>query len=551
MSIATGDGGTIQNSAQNLNVDLVAHEFFFDLQVLELNSGEAVLLSPQASLQPEQAYCIRVSRSWNIYRPSPSLSACDWQIIQYPVKIEQELQLTLNVIGSAAEVAAIGTIADQGSCLSRHAEAEWHHDFQFIVQANCSVASVTLELRYRESSANLNKFASSLVLPLESIDSTPAPTAKVYNLPVKAEPPERTAFLHIHLKGQNELSLTGWIRDRVNRPDKLGPITSLQVSPENYSDDLGYLKALQEAINDYAIKNVGDITVWLEKVVDSYGEDCCIVIIDQADSQIPWEMFKLGGGRYLGACVLVVRWAEAYYRNQQVALQLGEAKHTGRVVAYVHSLDSEVTKSNCPILQNLSLKHHTSPEELQDGLLPSSEAVTVGLVYLSCNGVLTYGDEQNVLSKLHNPSNVTVKFRFDDVEGILDPRPVFFANASYSGRLLVHDHQPCGLTQAALTQVAASYIGTLGPVGRLFAAQLAQFLLSAATSSQGMQPAQLLRKLRAEVASRLRNTKVPLERRKRDFLYTFMYVYYGNPKAYLKLTLPSAKPVPSQEAKHG
>jgi len=58
--------------------------------------------------------------------------------------------------------------------------------------------------------------------------------------------------------------------------------------------------------------------------------------------------------------------------------------------------------------------------------------------------------------------------------------------------------QWCGLARATLKQVAASYIGTLGPVEPSYAARFAQRLLEEATSDKGVKPAELLREMRVQ-----------------------------------------------------
>jgi hypothetical protein len=58
-------------------------------------------------------------------------------------------------------------------------------------------------------------------------------------------------------------------------------------------------------------------------------------------------------------------------------------------------------------------------------------------------------------------------------------------------------------------------------------------LLEAAVAGAGARPAEVLRRLRVEAVDRIRAWPTPKDWE--SFLYTFMYVYYGNPFARLRL----------------
>jgi hypothetical protein len=233
--------------------------------------------------------------------------------------------------------------------------------------------------------------------------------------------------------------------------------------------------------------------------------------------------------RYLGAVSTVVRWTEAQYRSLPILLRTDALLIEGRLAAYVHPLDSHHAAT---IVKQLAQTPASRPEDLEDELLPREGAKPVALVYLSYGGLVVYGDEGLALGRLGSLGKLRdtqVKIRYNNVEGALGMRPLFIVDAPYSGRVLRDGQKFCGFAQATLTQVASGFIGTLAQIDRKQAARLAEEFLKAA--QKGMKPAQLLREFRAEAAERMKNTALPKLQREREFLHTFMYVYYGNPLA--------------------
>jgi hypothetical protein len=247
-------------------------------------------------------------------------------------------------------------------------------------------------------------------------------------------------------------------------------------------------------------------------------------------------MFRLSDGRHLGAVATVVRWTEALYFAQPLVLSTDEESLSGRFGAYVNKIDWDATKARRPVLARLKPMLISNPDDLDDELLPRPGAEPVALVYLGYGGLLVSGDEDDALARLgamQKPYDAQVRLQFYNVVGRLNPRPVFLVDSAFSGRVLRRGQKLCGLAQAILTQVAGGYIGTLGPVDRKHAAKIAEEFLSEA--EKGVQPATLLRRLRAEAEKQLLDPQIPKKEREANFLQAFMYVYYGNPLARLQV----------------
>jgi hypothetical protein len=532
--IFAGAGSEIKDNQLQTNIYTAEQTFYFDLVLYEVITNEMgdealVLISPQAPLHPHKTYVVRVSDNLNRYSETENNPAA-WKMKQEPVITRGLLSLTLEEYFWDTE-AAIESPEGLGQ-FDPTQQGEWFYDFRITTRESFSKKSMFLELRHY--GLGTPRLATRLEVLLEqTVDSVPrAVEILPCYLPVRAEPPEKTAILHILPEDQNQLRFVGWVRDLKDRPSSLNPIVFPLIASEDYGEEIEYLKAIWEKLNDFAGSNPGNIAQWFEAVLDLYKEDCCIVIVDQTEAQLPWEMFKLSGGRYLGTQAAIVRWAEEQYRGQAIRLQLDSAEYSGRVAAYLHSREPSISALN-----KLVSYYCSTLSELQYELLASKGNPKAGLVYLSHTNIVAYGDEESVIAQLRNSSGQTVKLRFDDVEGLVEQRPIFFVNSPYSGRILWSGQKSCGLVKAVLTQVASGYIGALGPVHPAFAAWVAnQFL--AASSSQGVRPAYFLRKLRAFAVKEFQEAMTDptlREKARRKLLYSFMYVYYGNPRALLKV----------------
>ena len=104
-----------------------------------------------------------------------------------------------------------------------------------------------------------------------------------------------------------------------------------------------------------------------------------------------------------------------------------------------------------------------------------------------------------------------------------------------SARLMRDSQGFYGLPEVLLALLAGGYIGTLGPVGMEYAPVIGQQILEAARCSPaGINPAEELRRIRAEAVQQLEQQ--PSLENMLNFVFAFMYVYYGNPLASLRLT---------------
>lgn len=550
----------LSGNEQSTTVNVGNSPYFFELQPFELKRGhnpgsdELIRLLPGTPLVPGKTYRIRTLLNRNSYQSQLISSAKSYQLLQEPKLLTDDVYVYLEVDGQKDEraQAVVGPIDYQRGRLSLD-EPDSHHEFEFTIEADVSCA-VDLVLTFQSiQGLDTPQPGARLTLSLRGSGNAPPPVvAKVLELKTHVAPPPHTAILHVSAVEQGRLSLVGWIGGRVNYSLYLDASALQLADPSDFTTEQEYLDDISNKVHDFSVERAGDVARWFRQALKVFRDDCCIVIVDQADSQVPWEMFKLDGGEFLGAQAFVVRWAEVQYRDRHISFPSVGTRVEGRLCAYVHPLDER----EAPAISQLIPHYSTTTNDLErELLLGGGEGSQVGLIYLCYGGVLSYGDERETLKRLHSsaPYNTDVRVRFNLVEGRLDPRPVFFANAPYSGRIFASGPSSCGLAKAALAQVAASYIGVLAPVDRAYARQLAQKVLEAALSEEGIKPAELLRKLRAEAVERIldeRLTAEEWERAKLEMIYPFLFVHYGSPSDWLKVSLSPSKAATTKGGEH-
>ena len=538
-------GGVVQGARQSLVVQARDPLYYFELRVLERRgSGESDEVAPvRGALSQGQTYLVRATLNENATGGTSLRPGEDFELVQEQKKLSGEVSISLEVKEDDGTVVPPVKIGNQGGRLSPR-EKGGAHDFELTV-VNAYPATVTLQLLFQLSGTQHQpQRASTLTIRLQGNANIPPPQiSKILRLAADAEPPDGAAILHVSRLDENRLRLVGWTGKRVNSSLNLDSQSFTLPDPQEYPTGEAYVRAISKQVHEFSGGEVGAVADWFEKVLKLYREDSCIIIVDQSGTQVPWEMFRLEGGTFLGARALVVRWAEAQYRNQPIMMPSGELKFEGRVCSFIHPVDAELLANTSAEFKKLISNYNTTPEELERELYCCAEHDPVGLVYLCYGGILLYGDEGRALENLGFPApyDESVQVRLDLAVDKLNPRPIFFANAPYTGRLLVSERHLYGLAKALLTQLAASYIGLLAPIDRRYAEQFAQELLAAALSEEGVKLAELLRKSRAEAVARLSDPKLTKEewaRARLELIYPFMYVHYGNPHDWLKLTAP-------------
>ena len=357
--------------------------------------------------------------------------------------------------------------------------------------------------------------------------------------------PEHVAILVVNpdssssLVPQNTFKLRGWSHwgEQLEKTARPRAIVSVAEMLDRQLDPV----AIINSIRLFSGTISEDLTRWLLALYKKNPERLCIIIVDNTTLEIPWEMFEIDRGQYLGAIARVVRWMPFRRFSHRYIMKVADVPpHIGPVIAYLDGgMGAEETAPEREVLQKLMVDYYPSLQKLELRIRQSLEQI--GLIYMGCHGqlgtILHAQTRQKRSDQLHS-INLEMIYQSDE------PRMTVFVNACESARVIQNnDLDPSNFVEGFLTHCAAGYIGTLTKVGVLAAADISRRILEAAMDTEGIQVAEILRRLRSGAVQQLKTALLLSddEEEKRKQLYnvidTFMYVYYGNPLARLRLLI--------------
>lgn len=416
-----------------------------------------------------------------------------------------------------------------------------------IQQAITSATSLsrTKQLPFKElETATLTQTASPLSEDIETTKETLFPPNELY-IGLKLSP--EVAILHIYQNGMDEYALWGG-----------NAVTDLQQTKSNKPPNLSLGKLVQNGEPPINIKS--DMSVfsrsnielrkWLKTLRHRFGEQLYLVIADHTDFEIPWEMVELSPrespNEYLGALITTVRWRQVIRGDDYVVLEIKRDECYGNAIAYVLEELDEVG-AEIDILEQLqaviyrSSKHHI--KAFQDHLQQNDFGYS--FVYISCHGTFEGNIREIALgSNRDRQQQLQLQSLYDCQFNLLkNSQGIVFMNACHSGRYQAHPaipHTSLSFVDLFLEKGARGVIGTLGAVGDSHAAKFARDFIQESLGTPKLSVAALLRKLRLKVVENLPDE--PTTTDLLPFIYTFMYVYYGNPMTVLRLTSPGEQP---------
>lgn len=297
-------------------------------------------------------------------------------------------------------------------------------------------------------------------------------------------------------------------------------------------------------------------------------EQPCLIIVDNTYLEIPWEMLVLepmqavsdgpeaSSGQYacLGATVQIARWLPFKYFKSGRWLSVQKREHIGTILSYIDSdLDKDKTAPERQILQHLGAQAYPTLPELTQSM--SQPLLDVGLVYIGC-----HGHEGKTLKYVNGassaPQTPSAKLKSVNLEALYattDPHLTVFVNACEAARVIRNSQlNLSSFVEGFLTHCAGGFIGPLAPVTIQNASQIARDLLTIiysdpVSSDPKANIAEALRVLRTRAVQTLQAARKLPEGNQRTTLHRqvldmFMYVYYGNPLAHLRLPSVSSEP---------
>lgn len=338
---------------------------------------------------------------------------------------------------------------------------------------------------------------------------------------------------------------------------------------------------------------------WLNEQRDRHGAGLQLVVWDDTDYEIPWEMLLLNSGDgdgdrpdLLGAAVPVARWTTI--RELQRPLLDEPAHCSGRVVGYF----DERMRQDIALFSPFDHDPHTDVDRFLDcldarrrgrgapdsgdaagasgdaagecgeptaehgdppaGSGPGPADPGLGLVYMGCHG--THGKRIDDLTagmltwyEMDEPAMSALR------DGGGTGGTLVCLNVCHSGRLVDNkgggEDVLRGFSELFLRKGAKACVATRGEVGETEARALLKHLVEHAHRDPGEPIAHMLRTFRAGAVAKLPR-QVPRtqqpdggqdvegQRQVLTLLYHFMYVYYGHPQTTLQLAPRRPGPAP-------
>jgi hypothetical protein len=301
----------------------------------------------------------------------------------------------------------------------------------------------------------------------------------------------------------------------------------------------------------------GELTRWLNHVRHRHAGKLQLVVWDNSELRIPWELFWLPDDPdlglpdgYLGALLTVTRWVTMDpYQPKYVHPYENPNPYqaSGPVVAYI----AEDMQHDNEILRDFVVHDARSMEHLFDILKGeedlASDPAALAMVYVACHGEFNDNAGECVLGGY--PLGRTYRLN-DNLPRLRDQAMLVFLNGCRTGSIGVdtrkyNDGALRGFAAVFLRSGAAGVLATTGAVGKEEARALAEALIDHLRENRDLTVADAVRQLRAAAAERmppLLRTDIPDDQRSAadeellPLLYPFMYVYFGSPRMLISLT---------------
>lgn len=299
--------------------------------------------------------------------------------------------------------------------------------------------------------------------------------------------------------------------------------------------------------NSEARKIRGWITKLRKLLQERFNQDLAgLVIHDRTDFEIPWEMLNLSDKEHLGSSIVTVRWQDIQCLedgwNEEKFTELDVQSHDcqGDIIAYTNTKDFTGVNEEISLLNTYSAR---CIEDVRDFLQQLHQVKSpISLIFIASHGFLSDEIFDSAIGEQDTKHRVSFSELCGwDFDFLKTSRSIVFMNACHSGQLRRERHYTgetyrMGLATFFLERGASGVIGTMGKIEDRYAPRIAQIFLAEYQKAPNLSVAAVLRKIREQALHNLQTN--PSEENWSLFLFTFMYVYYGNPMTVLRL-IPS------------
>ncbi|MCX5360047.1 CHAT domain-containing protein [Streptomyces sp. NBC_00124] len=284
-----------------------------------------------------------------------------------------------------------------------------------------------------------------------------------------------------------------------------------------------------------------DLVCWINALRARYGPDLQLVIWDDTDYDIPWELLNLGardgGGlvsEILGALVTVVRWSSSLHCGPASPLGV-PASCAGHVLGYyAHGMTRDADAFD-------GFEHEPHIGSIETFLAELTRPdLGAGLVYMGC-----HAEHGSKLNEVTLAELTWSEYYWSAMPSLSGGSTLVYLNACDSARLVDNhgrgDNALRGFPELFLRKGAGACIATSGKVGDDVAHELVRELVGRVCADPELPVARALREFRAGALARLPDT-LPrarnglAQRRILLFLYSFMFLFFGHPFTTLQLS---------------
>ena len=290
---------------------------------------------------------------------------------------------------------------------------------------------------------------------------------------------------------------------------------------------------------------------WLLKLQERQHNFSYLIINDRTTFEIPWEMLELKKNDYLGASLVTVRWQDITNPedlddvNGLINLEVVEKKCYGKIVAYLNTQDLPSVEQEKEILEVFNPTIYDNVRNFFDDLDQVNSEVS--LVFIASHGFFDKDLSQSKLGEEDERQRISVYDLYKYDFNFFKKGSIVFMNACNSGRLQQNDtlkindtnpttgrEYPIGFSTFFLEKGAEGVIGTLCKVDDKYAAKISRNFFQEYQKYPHLSVATILKNLRQKAANEYQGQKSNYENTYL-FIFTFMYIYYGNPMAKLEL----------------
>lgn len=509
----------------------------------DVENGE---IEPKENLQPGVRYCAKVKFS-NFIRRGPDIHG--WAISQGPARLRlfaenyPELATHTDATDKANVHEASSIVLVSADEMAQHTSTFFHF---YAPPGNCGFDYLVLCIEAdsptrRSRPILMARRCVALDIRKEPLDFN---VMKAFEVDLSSSVPENAAYLHAVQISENIIQLRGW-NAALSTRDYVNISIDRSISPALNIDRGIPPNIILECIYAYSVNQLTEIALWLSALISDVSRDggpLCVMICDSTDAEIPWELLYIETPNidgFLGALAVVARWTHIKRRSKPVNLSTAPIRKMGTAMGYLDGSIASTTETMS--LSNMKAVLYENMHSLIDAVEVNTG--NVGLLYIGSHGKFVStpgsGDQFHMLYGTSDTSNNVLDVDIWMIRSDRSLIPLAFVNACHSGRLRPDTG---GLPLPFLSKICDGYIGTLGKVPQAVAGDIGSQILRRLYEQQPV--GNVLLQLRKEASSKTTLDKIRRYKRNANFdddidvegfLFTCMYVYYGNPNIVLCL----------------